>query len=421
MEALNQLNDLLQSWGVPPTLADVLDNLLALVIVLIIAFVADAICRNVIVKMVARVTQRTKATWDDIIFHPKVMRQLCRVVAPVIVFQFLPAILDGTGDFVLQLITRLTSIYILYVVLRFVNAFLLAVYEVYSDLTTYRDRPLKGLLQTGQIIVWGVGLIAMVSLLIDKSLLTLLAGLGASAAVLMLIFKDSIVGLASGVQLSVNDMLRVGDWIEMSKNNIDGEVIEVSLITVKVRNWDKTIVTIPPYSLITDSFNNWRGMKDSGGRRVKRYLNIDMSSVKFATHEMLERYQRIMNIETQSPDNGAQGPTNEGQNIADKLGSPDNTTMDCGHPTNLGALRVCLLAYLKNHPCVHKELSCMVRQLQPTQHGIPLELYFFTNTTVWADYEAIQADIFDYILAILPQFDLRVYQLPSGRDLHDQA
>ena len=416
---MNELNELFTSHGITQSLANVLDNVAALIIVLCIAFLADVVCRKVLLRAVEKVVKKTKATWDDIVFHPRVMRRLGNVVAPVIVFIFLPVILDGTGSFVSTLITRLFSVYLLYLVLRFVNAFLHAVYEVYSDMTSLRDRPLKGLLQTGQIIIWFVGLIAAVSLLIDKSLLTLLAGLGASAAVLMLIFKDSIVGLVAGIQLSANDMLRVGDWIQVPGSDVDGEVIEVSLITVKVRNWDKTIVTVPPYNLVSGSFINWRGMKESGGRRVKRYLCIDMNTVRFATPEMLDFYRQIPLLSTYMEQvDKAANQDDKAANRDDKADADPAGAQVDERPTNLGALRAYILAYLKQSPLVNTELSCMVRQLQPTEHGIPIELYFFTRDNNWAPYEDAQSYIFDYLLSVVPQFGLRVFQLPTGRDFN---
>ena len=281
MDILKNIDELLISWGTAPSLADMLDQFIAFALVLIVAFLADVICRNILLKVVAHLIRKTKATWDDIVFDRKVLIHLSRMVAPVIIYVFIPVAFAETSSSTLGFIQRVCLIYILITFLSFINSFLKAVYAVYSEKEQLRDRPLKGMLQTVQVILWFVGAIVVVSILIDKSPLSLLAGLGASAAILMLVFKDSIMGFVSGVQLSANDMLKVGDWIAMPKYGADGTVIEVTLNTVKVRNWDNTITTIPPYLLVSDSFQNWRGMRESGGRRVKRSINIDMNSVRF--------------------------------------------------------------------------------------------------------------------------------------------
>lgn len=247
--------------------------------------------------------------------------------------------------------------------------------------------------------------------LIGRDPLSLLAGLGASAAILMLVFKDSIMGFVSGVQLSANDMLKVGDWIAMPKYGADGTVIEVTLNTVKVRNWDNTITTIPPYLLVSDSFQNWRGMRESGGRRVKRSINIDMTSVRFCTPEMLAKYRKIQLLKDYVEQTEE---VIEKYNVENGI---DNSILVNGRrQTNLGVFRAYLTAYLKSLPDVNQELTCMVRQLQPTDRGIPIELYFFCALKDWVPYEGVQADVFDHVLAIIPEFDLQVFQSPSGRD-----
>ena len=256
-----------------------------------------------------------------------------------------------------------------------------------------------------------VGGIVVVGELIGRDPLSLLAGLGASAAILMLVFKDSIMGFVSGVQLSANDMLKVGDWIEMPKYGANGTVIEVTLNTVKVRNWDNTITTIPPYLLVSDSFQNWRGMRESGGRRVKRSINIDMTSVRFCTPEMLAKYRKIQLLKDYVEQTEE---VIEKYNVENGI---DNSILVNGRrQTNLGVFRAYLTAYLKSLPDVNQELTCMVRQLQPTDRGIPIELYFFCALKDWVPYEGVQADVFDHVLAIIPEFDLQVFQSPSGRD-----
>lgn len=411
MDVLRNIDDLLISLGVAPSLADKLDQFIAFALVLIIAFAADAICRCVLLRVVAHLIKKTKAGWDDLVFDRKVMVHLSRMVAPIIIYLFIPVAFAETSSSTLGFIQRICLIYILVSFLSFIHFFLKAIYIVYSEKEQFRDRPLKGMLQTVQVILWFVGAIVIVSILINKSPVILLAGLGTSAAILMLVFKDSIMGFVSGVQLSANDMLKVGDWIAMPKYGADGTVIEVTLNTVKVRNWDNTITTIPPYLLVSDSFQNWRGMHESGGRRVKRSINIDMTSVKFCTSEMLAKYRKIRLLKDYVEHTEQ---VIEEYNIENHI---DNSILVNGRrQTNLGVFRAYLTVYLKNQPGVNQELTCMVRQLQPTDHGIPMELYFFSANKDWIPYEGVQADVFDHVLAIIPEFDLQVFQSPSGRD-----
>ena len=267
---VENINEYLVTLGTGQSLADSLDQFIAVGLLLLLAFSANFICRTVLLHVVTKLVKNTKVTWDDVLFDKKVLVNLSRMVAPVLIYVLLPVVFPREPD-VVSFLQRLCMIYIIATFLRFINVFLLAIYHVYSEKEQFKDRPLKGLLQTAQVTLFFIGGIAIVSILMNKSPAVLLTGLGASAAILMLVFKDSIMGFVSGIQLSANNMLRVGDWIVMSKYGADGTVIEVTLNTVKVRNWDNTITTIPPYALVSDSFQNWRGMQESGGRRVKRF------------------------------------------------------------------------------------------------------------------------------------------------------
>ena len=287
------VNDTLLSMGVDEVWADKIDNFIILLIIIGVALLANLICRKIILRTVSRLVKQTKATWDDIVFNDKVMANVSRMVAPILIYIAIPiAFPEHADSSLLDFLRRLCLIYILAVFLRFVSALCTAIYLVYSAREQYKDKPLKGLLQTAQVILFFIGAIIIISILIKQSPVVLLTGLGASAAVLMLVFKDSIMGFVSGIQLSANNMLKVGDWITMPKYGADGTVIEVTLNTVKVRNFDNTITTIPPYLLVSDSFQNWQGMQESGGRRVKRSINIDMTSVRFCTPEMLAKYRK---------------------------------------------------------------------------------------------------------------------------------
>ena len=410
---VENINEYLVTLGTGQSLADSLDQFIAVGLLLLLAFSANFICRTVLLHVVTKLVKNTKVTWDDVLFDKKVLVNLSRMVAPVLIYVLLPVVFPREPD-VVSFLQRLCMIYIIATFLRFINVFLTAIYHVYSEKEQFKDRPLKGLLQTAQVTLFFIGGIAIVSILMNKSPAVLLTGLGASAAILMLVFKDSIMGFVSGIQLSANNMLRVGDWIVMSKYGADGTVIEVTLNTVKVRNWDNTITTIPPYALVSDSFQNWRGMQESGGRRVKRSIRIDMNSVKFCTPEMLDKYRKIHLLADYIDE------TERVISEYNEMHHIDNSLLVNGRrQTNLGVFRAYLNNYLKNLDAVNKEMTCMVRQLQPTEQGIPLELYFFSAIKEWVVYESIQADVFDHVLAIIPEFELRVFQNPTGSDFRE--
>ena len=401
--------------GVDSVWADKLDNFTVLLRIIGVALLGNVICRRIILRAIAKLVKRTKATWDDIVFDHKVMVHISRMVAPVLIYLFIPiAFPEHTDSGLLDFLHRVCLIYILAVFLRFLSVLMGAIYHVYSEREQYKDKPLKGLLQTVQVMLFFIGGIVIISILIDRNPMVLLTGLGASAAILLLVFKDSIMGFVSGIQLSANNMLKVGDWISMPKHDANGTVIEVTLNTVKVRNWDNTITTIPPYLLVSDSFQNWQGMRESGGRRVKRSINIDMGSIRFCTPEMLAKYRKIQLLKDYIDQ------TEKVVKEYNKENRIDNSILVNGRrQTNLGVFRAYLTNYLKSLPTVNQDLTLMVRQLQPTETGIPMELYFFSTDKDWVPYEGVQADVFDHVLAIVPEFGLRVFQNPSGEDLKE--
>lgn len=362
---------------------------IAIVLILLFSWLLDLLCRRVIIPAVKKVVDKTKADWDDILFSNAVVGRLCHIVPAAVINGLLPlAFFDK--PLIFSALTKVTEIYLIIAILRFLLSLVRSLYLISENKGADRNRPMKGVFQMIQVIVICVGVILVFSVLFGKSPVDLLVGLGAAATVLMLIFKDTIVGLVSGVQLSANDMLRKGDWIAMPKHGVDGRVEEVNLTTVKVRNWDKTIYTIPPYTLVSESFQNWRGMEaDSQGRRVKRHLKLDMNSVRFCTPDELRKYR--------------------------KEGLVSDEEMQSG-VANSTVFRRYLMRYLGSLPTVNADMTLMVRQLQPTEYGLPIELYFFTASKVWAKHETDQADIFDYIIAVLPKFGLKVFQSPSGAD-----
>lgn len=414
MSELQQwINSYLIKWGLVHDSANIWDNLIILLLVIAVTVGIDYTCRYIFLGLFKRFAKRTKNQWDDLIVERKIINKLMHLIPTILVYIMLPLALPRSEmPTLLGILQMICSIYIVAVILRFINAALNLLLEIYNRKEAFKNKPLKGFVQIIQVLVFFVGFIIIISILIGKSPATLFAGLGASAAILMLVFKDTILGFVAGIQLSANDMLRPGDWITMTKYGADGTVIEVTLNSIKVRNFDNTITMIPPYALVSDSFQNWRGMQESGGRRVKRSINIDMNSVRFCTPEMLEKFRKIALL-TEYVDTKQQEleTYNKEHNI-------DGSILVNGRrQTNLGVFRAYLVNYLKSNPDVNKDLTCMVRQLQPTEKGIPMELYFFAATTVWIPYEGIQADVFDHILAILPEFGLQVFQEVSGSDL----
>ena len=391
METINnELMNWLQQMGIGAGNLIIVQRIVVIVAILLIAYVLDMICRKGIIPMVKKVTAKTQVTWDDYLLNDKVLGYVCHLVPPVIIYVLIPFALPHEPE-LLAFVLKLCWIYIIIRVVKVICTFLTSLYTISSEHEKLKDHSLKGFYQMLKLIVICIGTIFVVSELIDKNPYAILTGLGAGTAILMLVFQDTIKGLVAGVQLTANDMLRPGDWITMPKYGADGDVIEVSLTTVKVRNWDKTITTVPPYALVNDSFQNWRGMFDMGGRRVKRSINIDMNTVRFCTEEELAKFK--------------QEPWMEGFEETGK------------EEVNLYIFRHYVMYYLTHHPKVHQGLIMTVRQLQPTAQGMPIELYFFSANTAWLRYEHLQAEVFDHVLAMLHRFDLKVFQSPTGLDL----
>ncbi len=361
---------------------------------------------RILLAIVNTFIKKSRTNWDDALVNRKVFSRLSHL-SPAIVIYFTAPYIPQTQTFVEQLAVA----YMLFIGLGVWNGFLSAVVDIYNSYEVSREKPIKGFIQVLKIISFILVAIYVISILINRSPLVLFSGLGALSAVILLIFKDSILGLVAGIQLSANDMVRRGDWIEMPKYGADGDVIDVTLNTVKIQNWDKTIVTIPAYSLISGSFKNWRGMSESGGRRIKRTITIDMNSVKFCTEQMLQKFKKIKFLSEYISNKETELKSyNEKNQI-------DNSTLVNGrHLTNVGTFRAYLFSYLRNHPKIHQEMTFLVRHLQPSETGLPIEIYIFSNDQRWVKYEDIQADIFDHILAVLPEFELRVFQQPTGND-----
>jgi miniconductance mechanosensitive channel len=399
--------DMLIKWGVSPSLSTILDEIISVGLIILLAYLTNLFARVILYRIVVRFARLTPVKWDDALVDHKVLKHLVRIIPGIIVSLAAPLALRS--DLAVEIMQRIAQIFIVVTLLNAIAAASRAFTQVFSGMKKYANKPIKVVFQIITVLAYFVGGIVILSILINQSFVALFTAMGASMAILMLIFKDSILGFVAGWQLSLNDMLRPGDWITMPKYGADGDVEEISLYSVKVRNFDKTITTIPPYSLVSESFQNWRGMQESGGRRAKRSVLIDMSSIKFCTPEMIEKYKKIAYLREYIEN------TEKDIEKYNKENNTDNSVLVNGRrQTNIGVFRAYLNAYLNNHPMVNKDIITMVRQLQPTEKGIPIELYFFISDKNWVNYENIQSDIFDHVLAIVPQFDLRIFQYPSG-------
>ena len=391
-----------------------LDNVLILMVIILLTVGIDYVCRRVMLNAFTRIAKRTKNQWDDLIVERKIIHKMMHIIPALLIYILLPiAFPSNEMPQLLAFARKVCAIYIIAVSLRFFSASLNIIDEISERKDSLKNKPVKGFVQIMQVTLFSIGAILIISVLIDQSPVSLLAGLGASAAILMLVFKDTLLGFVAGIQLSANDMLRPGDWITMPKHNANGTVIEVTLYAVKVRNFDNTITTIPPYALVSDAFQNWRGMKESNGRRIKRSIFIDMTTIHFCTEEMLGRfrdmplvYDYIENMEAEltvwNYEQGCDATPGHGRWL-----------------TNLGVFRAYLENYIKRLPEINAQMACLVRHLQPTSEGLPIEIYFFTTNTDWTFYEHLQADVFDHLLASVSAFDLAIYQKPSGRDLQN--
>jgi miniconductance mechanosensitive channel len=393
------VTDWIIQLGVAENAAEYVSNALFILLIVLSIYISDIIAKRILVKGLGIAVKKIRNTWDDVLYEKKVFNRLAHIVPAIIVFILTPLAFPESP--VLSVVLRNGAIiYMILITILVLYSFLDAVYEIYNTYDISRQIPLKGFVQALKIVAVLVAFIFILSALTNKTPIYFLSGLGALTAVTMLVFKDAILGFVAGIQLSANNMIRPGDWIEMPQFGADGDVIDVSLTTVKVQNWDKTISSIPSYALISQSFKNWRGMQESGGRRIKRALNIDMTSVKFCDDEMIERFSEMQLIKDYLD--------SKKEEIAEW-----NKEMEVDESNLVNGRR---LTNLHGHPKIHDNMTFLIRQLKPTDHGIPLEIYVFSNDQVWANYEAIQSDIFDHLLAVLPHFDLRVFQNPTGSD-----
>lgn len=400
------IQELLVKYGFPAKLASWIDQMISLVIILVLAWLIGYLADKLLNRLIVRLVKFTKAEWDDVFFNNKVFHKVMRLVPPILVYLLLP--LAIRSDALVGFLQKIASIYIVFRLLSVIGGITKSLTVIYSKKSGYSTKPIQVFFQIINVFSYFLGGILVLSILIDQSITSLIAGLGASMAIIVLIFKDSILGFISGWQLTSNDLLRIGDWITVNKYGADGDVIDMNLYSVKVRNFDNTITTVPPYALMSESFQNWRGMQEIGGRRIKRSLNIDMNTVKICDDAMLEKFRKI-EILKDYIDNTQQRLDVINRNFS----KADMSLPNVVRQTNIGIFRAYVLEYLKRNPDINHNLTCMVRQMQPNEKGLPLEIYCFTSDIRWENYEKVQSDIFDHIISIVGEFGLKIYQYPS--------
>ena len=379
------MNGILIGWGVDPKIANTFDEMIIAALLVILAIGLDYLCQAIFVGSMKKLAQHTHYQWDSLLLKRKVVHHLVHTIPGILVYALLPlAFIRGKG--LLLLSQKICAVYIVFALLLAINGFILVFLVMYNMRQVNKNRPIKGFMQVLQVLLFFIGGIVIIAILIGKSPASLFAGLGASAAILMLVFKDTILGFVAGIQLSANDMLRPGDWITVPGSNANGIVQEITLNTVKIQNFDNTISTIPPYTLVSASFQNWRGMVESGGRRVMKSIFLDLNTIKFCTPDMLNTFRKeIPLLADYKPDEGVT-------------------------PTNSQMFRVYVEKYLTSLPVVNTDLDLIISQLQSTEYGVPIQIYFFSRNKIWKEYERIQSDIFDHFFAMIPKFELKVYQ-----------
>lgn len=408
IDAAGLLPDNVQAWlAAHPSLA----QLVGVGVLLAVAVLVLAISRRLLRPLVGKAIGRTKFRWDDALVQTRIVDWLSWLPGALILHYGIYAV-PQLAEPVRLIVQNVASATMVVIAMMVISGLLNAVNLVYTRFERSKSRPIKGYLTIAKLFVYLAGAIIAIAALVDKSPWIFLSGLGAMTAVLLLIFKDTILGLVASVQLTSNDMVRIGDWIQMDRMGANGDVIDITLHTVKVQNWDKTITTIPTYQLISDSFINWRGMTQVGGRRIKRAFSIDLSSIRFLDDDDIERFSRFVLLRDYMAEKKRALEAYNREHAADR-----SVIANARRLTNVGTLRAYIVAYLRGLPHLRQDLTFLVRQLAPTPQGLPIEIYVFTATTAWAEYEGIQADIFDHILAIVPEFGLRVFQSPSGIDV----
>lgn len=408
---INLLLKLFDSLGLNKVASEILSEIISAIILFAIAYGTFYLVHLLLRKTLYVFISKSESKRDDFIIKNNVFRRLCLLIPAYIIRNNISiAIPDFPGIY--SAIIMLTKVYEVFIYSRIADGLVTTLGDVYDTFEVSKSKPIKGFIQVVKAIIYIICILLIVAILTNKQLSNILIGLGTLSAVLMLIFKDPILGFVGGLQLTLNDMLRIGDWIVMEKSKADGEVLEIGLTTVKVQNWDKTITTIPTYTLISDSFTNWRGMENSGGRRIARSFIIDIDTVKFCTPEMLERYKKFQLVTKYIEEKEKEIEEYNKKNHVDV-----SNLVNGRRQTNIGIFRAYLNEYIKDCPCINKDMTFMVRQLAPTEYGVPIQIYAFSSNKEWISYENIQSDIFDHIFAVVTMFDLKIYQRPSSNTL----
>lgn len=389
---------------------DYLTLALDIIIVIGLSLLVDFIARKVILRVVGRYVRRSKNNYDDILLEKRVFRSLAHLLPSLVIYYSIPYLFDESVALV-GVLQKLTIIYMIITFISVGHKFLKALEYIGLNSPRFEGKPVSSYIQVGMIVMYIAGGVFIISNLMDKSATTILTTFGAATAIILLIFRDTILGLVASIQIAGNDMVRIGDWVSMPKYGADGDVIEINLTTVKIRNWDKTITTVPTYAFISDSFKNWRGMISQGVRRIKRSINVDIQTVKFVDDELFQKLLKVERIRNYLKERSEDIAKSNSEKKVDK-----SLLINGRHLTNIGVFRVYIEAYIAEHPNVAKDQTMMVRQLQPTEMGIPLEIYCFSNDIEWLNYEKIQSDVMDHLLASIKEFELEIFQNPSGTD-----
>ena len=405
------IDTLLNSFGLEGTMLHLIKMILISASLITFCFLADFLARKTILGIIERIIRKTKNTWDDVLIEQNVFKHVAHIVPALLIGVLASVLYEGHPDWIVAL-EKISEIYLTVAFILTIVAFFKA-FQFYLESRPFlKGKPLDSYMQLIRLIVYILGCIYIISVLIDKSPMGIFSALGAMSVVLMLVFKDTILGFVGSIQIAANDMVKIGDWVEFPKFGADGDVIEIKLQTVKVQNWDKTITTIPTYSFVSDAFKNWRGMSESGGRRIKRSISIDMNSVKFCDEKLLSSLKNIDLLKSYFD--------KKDHEIEDhNTGKSHSHSANIRKLTNLGSFRAYLEHFLDDHPFITKDMTFLVRQLPPNEKGLPIEIYVFSSEQRWAYYEAIQADIFDHVIAVLPEFDLKVFQNPTGADFNN--
>ncbi len=405
------IEKLLSKIGLGENFTNFIAESISLLTLIFATFIIYHIVVYSVKKTVHIFIEKSNSKKDDILIKNKVFRRLCLLV-PAYLIRFNIEAAIPSFPILSSTIILFTKIYEVFIYSRVLDSILTTLNDIYDTYEISKSKPIKGFIQVLKTVIYIICILLIIAILTNKQLSNILIGLGTLSAVLMLVFKDPILGFVGGLQLTINDMLRIGDWIVMEKSKADGEVLEIGLTTVKVQNWDMTITTIPTYSLISDSFTNWRGMENSGGRRIARSFVIDIDTVKFCTPEMLERFKKFQLVSQYIIDKEKEIEEYNKQNNID-----DSNLVNGRRQTNLGIFRAYLSSYLANCPYINKDMTFMVRQLSPTETGVPIQIYAFSSNKAWIKYENIQSDIFDHVFAVVSMFDLKIYQKPSSNSL----